>query len=180
MKRYEAVLFSVFGLVSIGCAGKLDNPEKYEQGVGTARGDDAGTDAGSTDGDDGTDGTDGSDGTNTGDGDAKSDAGGGNGNPAPSCDFKALVQMKCATSFCHDSTTHSQNLDLSKDDLGTELKDRKGTRACSDYNMIDSTDATQSLLYVKVTDKACGTRMPLGGNLTEDEQKCILSWIEGL
>jgi hypothetical protein len=46
--------------------------------------------------------------------------------------------------------------------------------------LIDRDAPERSALYVKVTAEACGSRMPLGGTLSDREQACILSWLQSL
>jgi hypothetical protein len=104
--------------------------------------------------------------------DAATDAG-------TSC-FKALIMNKCGNATCHGGTSSGAGLDLTSDGLAQRVAGRRGTDACSSYLLIDTAVPEQSALYLKVTDHACGVRMPLGGTLTKDEQQCILSWIDKL
>jgi hypothetical protein len=94
------------------------------------------------------------------------------------CDFKALIMAKCGSSGCHGAPAVSNGLDLTSADLTLRLAGRRGSGSCSPYLLIDPATPSQSALYLKVTPDACGSRMPLGGTLTDGEQACILRWIE--
>jgi len=52
------------------------------------------------------------------------------------------------------------------------------------FKLIDSADATNSLIYMKLpgTDAPppCGLRMPVIGNFAAKDRTCILSWIESV
>lgn len=97
-----------------------------------------------------------------------------------SCDFRALIMAKCGSAGCHGAGAVATGLDLTSDNLAARLGDRMGTGACSSYALIDRTTPERSAIYVKVTADACGSRMPLGGTLSDREQQCILQWIENL
>ena len=97
-----------------------------------------------------------------------------------SCDVRALFMQKCGNAGCHGAGAVASGLDLVSSDLATRLADKKGSGACSSYALIDRDAPARSALYVKVTAEACGSRMPLGGTLSDREQACILSWIESL
>jgi hypothetical protein len=100
--------------------------------------------------------------------------------PAAACDFRGLVQMKCGNANCHGAPASGTGLDLTSASLAMRVEGRKGTSACTDKLLIDKDHPEASMLYLKVTGTSCGAKMPLGGALTESEQSCFLSWIEGL
>lgn len=207
MKRYEAVLLSVIGVAAVGCAGTLDNPEQFE-GLGSAVGNndddlDAGLGGTRDDGGFGGNGNGGGDvgggngggdvgggngGGNVGSGNGGGNVGGGNGSdnadggvvgiPGASCDFEELMQAKCATAGCHGATAPAAGLDLVTPGIIERYAGKAGAGACGIYEMIDLADPSQSLLYIKVTDQTCGSRMPYAGPLSQEEQDCILTWIE--
>lgn len=97
-----------------------------------------------------------------------------------SCDFRALIMAKCGSAGCHGTGAVATGLDLTSDNLAARLGDKKGTGACASYALIDHTNPERSAIYIKVTADACGSRMPLGGTLSDREQQCILQWIENL
>jgi hypothetical protein len=111
---------------------------------------------------------------------ASVDAAGAGSEAGPGCDFRALITAKCGSSGCHGAPAVSNGLDLTSPDLSLRLAGKRGSGACSSYLLIDATAPAQSALYLKVTPDACGSRMPLGGTLTDGEQACILRWIESL
>jgi hypothetical protein len=101
-------------------------------------------------------------------------------NPEPACDFRGLMQAKCAGASCHGGPGNSTGLDLTTASLATRVEGRSAAGACSDALLVDKNNPSQSVLYLKVAGTDCGTRMPVGGTLTADDQDCVLSWIEGL
>lgn len=96
------------------------------------------------------------------------------------CDVRALFMQKCGNAGCHGAGAVASGLDLVSSDLATRLAGKKGSGACSSFALIDREAPERSALYVKVTAEACGSRMPLGGTLSDREQACILSWLENL
>mgnify|MGYP006335605021 CR=1 FL=1 len=107
-------------------------------------------------------------------------AGSGGAAAAAACDFKGLMAQKCAGGGCHGGPGASTGLDLTTAMLGQRVEGRHGSGACTDKLLVDTEDPAQSKLYLKISGSSCGVRMPLGGSLTEAEQACVLSWIEGL
>jgi hypothetical protein len=96
------------------------------------------------------------------------------------CDFRGLVQMKCGGSACHGAPASGTGLDLTSPMLAMRVEGRKGPSACGNTLLIDKANPKRSAIYLKVTGTECGSRMPLGGQLTPAEQACVLSWIDGL
>jgi hypothetical protein len=99
---------------------------------------------------------------------------------AAACDFRGLIAAKCGNAGCHGAGAVASGLDLTSDKLATRIAGRKASDACASHLLIDTEQPEQSALYLKVTADACGSRMPLGGTLTDKEQMCILQWIENL
>lgn len=97
-----------------------------------------------------------------------------------SCNFKALMMARCGNATCHGGPSSGAGLDLTTDGLAQRLAGPRGSDACSSYLLIDTDAPEKSALFLKVTDRACGVRMPLGGTLGSEEQLCILQWIERL
>jgi hypothetical protein len=96
------------------------------------------------------------------------------------CDFRGLIQMKCASPSCHGAPASTSGLDLTSASLATRVAGRKGIGSCQDELLIDKGNPAQSALYLRVSSVTCGVKMPLGGTLTPNEQACVLSWIESL
>lgn len=107
-------------------------------------------------------------------------AGSGGTAAAGSCDFRGLVMQKCSGASCHGGPTASTGLDLTTAMLAQRVQGRHGTGSCTDKLVVDKDNPAQSKLYLKVSGSDCGVKMPLGGSLTDAEQSCVLSWIEGL
>lgn len=99
---------------------------------------------------------------------------------APACDFPAIMQAKCGNASCHGAPGSSTGLDLTTAMLAARVDGRKGKGACTDKLLVDVDNPRQSKLYLKVSGTTCGSQMPLGGMLTQDEQACVLTWIEKL
>jgi hypothetical protein len=99
---------------------------------------------------------------------------------ASSCNFRQLMTNKCGSASCHGNGGAAAGLDLISDGLAARVGTRQGAGACGDFPLIDREQPQNSALYRKLTDTACGPRMPLGGALSLAEQQCVLSWIEGL
>ena len=108
------------------------------------------------------------------------DAGAPTPDSGSGCDARALFAQKCGNAGCHGAGAVASGLDLVSNDLATRLAGKKGSGACSSYALIDREAPERSALYVKVTAEACGSRMPLGGTLSDKEQACILTWLESL
>lgn len=90
------------------------------------------------------------------------------------------MQNKCGNATCHGGPSSGAGLDLTTDGLAQRLAGKRGSDACSTYLLIDTAVPAESALYLKVTDHACGVRMPLGGTLGNEDQQCILQWIDKL
>lgn len=103
---------------------------------------------------------------------------------APDCtasDVPLILERRCATAGCHDSTDQASNLVLEASGLEAALvgvaADPDG--ACADRMLIDPASPTESLLAEKVgTSPTCGGRMPLAGSfLSRGERSCLADWI---
>jgi hypothetical protein len=98
----------------------------------------------------------------------------------PLCDFRGLMQARCGNASCHGGAAASTGLDLTSAGLADRVKGQRANGACGQYLLIDVAKPEQSALYLKVTNEACGVRMPVGGTLSNSEQACILQWIDRL
>ena len=159
--------FPVLALSLSACAGQLENPEQYETGQGAASAADSGTaadtDAGANGGGNGS--------ANTG----------GNGSASECGSTVELLKTKCGNAGCHGAASPAAKLDLASEGVATRLKDAPASSACSGYSQINSTDPSKSLIYLKVTDTPpCEPRMPIGAPLSNEEQACLLAWLEQL
>jgi hypothetical protein len=96
------------------------------------------------------------------------------------CDFGALMQAKCGNPSCHGAPASGTGLDLTTAMLAMRADGRKGKGTCTDKLLVDTDNPRESKLYLKVSGNSCGSQMPLGGMLTQDEQTCVLNWIEKL
>ena len=97
-----------------------------------------------------------------------------------SCDFRALMQARCGNASCHGGAMAPTGLDLTSAGLADRVRGQQASGACGQYLLIDREKPEESALYLKVSDDACGVRMPVGGMLSSSEQQCILQWIERL
>jgi hypothetical protein len=98
------------------------------------------------------------------------------GGCAEGCD---LIQMRCATAGCHDAATSLSGLNLAADGLLDRIVDAPASAgACAGETYIDSASPDASLLIGKLQDPpTCGSRMPLGVPLSDDEIDCIRRWV---
>jgi hypothetical protein len=96
------------------------------------------------------------------------------------CDFRALMQARCGNASCHGGAMASTGLDLTSAGLADRVRGQRANGACGQYLLIDVANPQQSALYLKVTNEACGVRMPVGGSLSSSEQACVLQWIDRL
>lgn len=202
MTKHRTWMLALSGLLASGCAGDLVNPERFEKdynGGNPADGGATGSDTAGNDGDaapsgnggnggidagNGNGGTTAGNGPTTGNG-SDTDAGAGNGGNTgvePRCDVAKLLAAKCATSGCHGSAASAAGLDLAGPNAGTRLRDKSASAACEDFLLVDTAAPEQSLIYLKVSKAQpdCGSRMPFGVPLTDDEQACILEWAQSL
>jgi uncharacterized membrane protein len=93
--------------------------------------------------------------------------------------IQPIFTQRCAFSGCHDSRTRIANLDLSAGNAYAHLvnvpsaQDPRWTRVVPG-------DPARSLLYRKVSEDnpPVGSRMPLGGRLTDEQITLIRLWIE--
>jgi hypothetical protein len=178
MKRHVAVMFCVMGLLGAACAGSLEDPSRFEQGIKNAEGDDdeGDVDAGTPPADD-QDNADEEAPAGDGDGDAPAD----DDEPvAAGCDeAPALLEAKCGNVGCHADLQTAGDVDLITEPLDSRLAEQEGT-CDSTFKVVVPGDAQASMLYLKLTAPPCGGKMPIGGTLTDDEIKCVENWINGL
>lgn len=104
------------------------------------------------------------------------------GEPEPEleCDIAELFVQRCNGAVCHGGgSTSAAGLDLISPGVEDRVAGVLGTE-CTGL-LADMSDPRASLLYTKVTEPACGVRMPIGGEpLDEDELTCMEFWISGL
>lgn len=153
-------------LLNAGCAAELANPEQYAQGGSTGLGGITGTSGG-------TQPTNG--GGPTGSGGTTSSV-----PPDPPC-VTALMRSRCT--LCHNQSTASMpesgGIDLSGSGLGAMLT-AKTSANCGGL-VIDPANPETSLMMKKVDrTTTCGSPMPVGGTLTEEELTCMQNWMKAL
>jgi hypothetical protein len=118
-------------------------------------------------------------------------AGAGGTDSEPQVDTCVLTSMKtCQNDFCHGSVGTQAALLLTPPVLTHDFKDllldkpNHGDPAGCPPGfalLIDSTDATKSLMYTKLTLPApCGQGMPVIGTFTADDKMCLLSWLNSV
>lgn len=191
MRNIHFTAACMLALTLVGCPGEISNPEDFigdtddvpdtdKTDAGKGGGTNSGTDAGTQkDAGNGGNGAGSDAGTGGGNG-GGSDAG---GNPVQaSCDFNALMTAKCGSSGCHGGQAGqlATGLDLTSPNLASRVANQNGKNGCAEYKMVDTDNPDQSALYLIVTNKPCGVRMPIGGAMSEAEQNCVLTWIQSL
>jgi hypothetical protein len=167
---------------AVGCVqpGSLDDKEEFQRLLGI-NGGGSDTDGGGIP----TAGSGGASGSSSGASGSSSGAGGGSGTggaaSASGCaEACEIIAMRCATAGCHAASSPAGGLDLASPDLAMRLADAPATTAsCSSETLLDTASPEDSLLYGKLLDPpTCGTRMPLGLPLDDDEIACMLRWME--
>lgn len=117
---------------------------------------------------------------------ASSNAGGGGTKPAkpiepaPSCVVEVL--KKCDTAACHGQGATVVNLVAAG--VEKRLVDQPSSTAslarCEGRTLV-ATDGSDSLLLEKLTaSPSCGSPMPIGFELENDEIECLTDWVESL
>lgn len=154
---------------SQACAGELDRPERFD-GVLAARDGSAGfADAavpGSMDAS-----------SPSTDGGPVPDAG-PPPNAPPAC-VTDLFESSCGTVACHGSG--SPQVDLVSDGVTGRLLDQTSSSALCRGRTYVSSDGSESLLLDKLLAvPPCGSRMPLVGALTSEQQTCLQQWVDSL
>jgi hypothetical protein len=91
--------------------------------------------------------------------------------------------MACAQAGCHGPDSPSAGLDLATEDLAGRLIGEVSDQGdCAGQPLLDPAAPEQSLLYSKLTSRACGLRMPLGASdpVPDSHRACLLEWIASL
>ncbi len=90
-------------------------------------------------------------------------------------------EAQCAASGCHGSVAPQAGLVLEASGLESRLVGVAASDDCDGLPLIDETTPENSLLYIKLQDSPpCGSRMPLGAALSDDDQACVLGWIRSV
>lgn len=140
-----------------GCAGDLENPERFSFLL------DGGTKVTAAQGATGTTGG----------------TGGTSGIPkAPEC-LTSLFAASCSSAGCH--AADAEPLDLVSSGVEDRLVNKpSSSTACKNYVYV-TTDGSPSLLLQKLQAKPpCGLRMPLGPPLSADQLACVSGWVEAV
>lgn len=102
-------------------------------------------------------------------------AGGGSNIDCPDVPTEIFAK-KCAGSSCHSGMTPASNLDLVADGVASRVVG-KAAVACKG-SLADPASPEASVIYIKVAPgDMCGSRMPLGNSLSDEEIACVKSWI---
>ncbi len=113
------------------------------------------------------------------------DSGGGMFVPPPGCEDVPTaifgVELKCGGIGCHGTPDvaplAASDLGNMTDDLVTRLPASNGTGVCADYPLVDVDDPDNSLLITKLSESPpCGSPMPAGGTISDEERNCIIEW----
>ena len=95
-----------------------------------------------------------------------------------------ILQPRCGDSECHDSENPINALDWVSGGSQASLTravdaDPQGVLCQAGPPIITASDSAQSLLYLKLLDGACGSRMPLARDPLTDQQQCVIrEWID--
>jgi hypothetical protein len=99
----------------------------------------------------------------------------GGGSNCPDVPTEVFAK-KCAGSTCHSGSTPASDLDLVSADVASRVVG-KTALACK-APLADPEDPAASVIYIKVSPgDMCGSRMPLGAALSDEEIACVKDWI---
>jgi hypothetical protein len=99
--------------------------------------------------------------------------------PATDC-LTALFKARCNTSACHGPGAPQVDLVSSGVEARLIGQPSSDTGMCSGRTLV-ATDGSASLLADKVSNPPpCGSQMPLGGMLTDDEATCLNAWVSSV
>jgi hypothetical protein len=113
----------------------------------------------------------------TGGGSDSTENGGSGG--GSDCDGAALLVTNCGSAGCHGGAIGSFATDEAS--LGEAVGQASTFYAsCGSGTLIDPADATQGVIYAKVSGSTCGGQMPPGAPLSADDQACIEDFLGGL
>jgi hypothetical protein len=88
-----------------------------------------------------------------------------------------IFAKKCAGNSCHGGSTPALGLDLVAPDVASRVVG-KPSMGCTGHPLADPSAPEDSVLYIKVAPgDMCGSRMPLGNSLSDEEVDCVKSWI---
>ena len=98
------------------------------------------------------------------------------GQPALTCPgsidvVTTVIQAKCATAGCHNTATHAGTLDLEAANPASRLLGVASS--CMDLPLASGDGSGFFIDKVSMPTPQCGSRMPLGGMLTDDEVTCL-------
>lgn len=92
---------------------------------------------------------------------------------------RTIFDRSCATTGCHDATGRSAGLSLTAADSPSQLIGVKA--GTCEATRVTPGSPERSLLFQKLSDGACGSRMPFGAaELSAAEKECIRRWIAEL
>jgi hypothetical protein len=94
--------------------------------------------------------------------------------------LSALFKAKCNTSACHGPGAPQVDLVSSGVEARVIGQPSSDTGLCMGRTLVAS-DGSASLLADKVSDTPpCGSKMPLGGSLTDTEHSCLTAWVSSV
>jgi hypothetical protein len=99
-------------------------------------------------------------------------------NAPPAC-VTDLFESSCGTVGCHNRG--APQVDLVSDGVTGRLLDQSSSSALCRGRTYVSSDGSESLLLDKLLAvPPCGSRMPLVGALTSEQQTCLGQWVDSL
>jgi hypothetical protein len=172
--RFSGLFAAVSALGLVACAGS-DVPLR-EEGVGgsqSASGATGGTGSGAG-GSGGSGSSTGGSGSSTG---GTGSSGAGGSGTSASCDGAQILVTNCGASFCHGGGigTFATSESTLADSVDTPSSGYANT--CGSGVLIDSGDATEGVIYAKVSGATCGGQMPPGNALSAADQDCVRSFL---
>jgi mono/diheme cytochrome c family protein len=97
--------------------------------------------------------------------------------PTYSKDVKPIIDGKCIS--CHSPNGTAQFAPLTNyQEIVNGTAKGPSCSGTQNKNYVVKGNADMSLLYLKITTPPCGSKMPPGGSLSQDEIETIKKWIQ--
>jgi hypothetical protein len=182
--RFSSLFAVVSAVGLVACAGS-DVPERPE-GSGATGGSQSGSvggtggtgGAGSSGSGNASGGTGGGgSGGSSGSGSQVENGGSGGTGGGSDCDGAQIIISNCGASFCHGGGIGTFATDEASLAAAVDTASMSYASSCGSGVLIDDSDATQGVIYNKVSGATCGGQMPPGNPLSPADQDCVRSFL---
>lgn len=107
---------------------------------------------------------------------------GGSGQSSDDCDGFAVLQRNCGSTGCHGQGSTFSNF-AESEEIAASYVGESGEATCAAAGpLINPENPAASIIIQKVTAATppCGERMPVVGELSEEDIDCLQEWIRSL